>query len=148
MKKLIQISAKLVIILTLIVSSLFVYGCSKEEKQNNHEVILYKNSEEVIINSSDISDQATYLNYQVEDYIVQMFAVKASDGSIRTAFNTCGACNPDINSYFIQNGEYFECQTCGNKFHIDEIGLERSFGCAPISILEDEKDSIGKDLII
>lgn len=132
-----------VVVLLLLVTSLFSFtGCANKNEESdelNHKFITVANGKDVVITESEITSTATYYNYEVDGYIIQIFAVKASDGTIRVVFNTCGACNPSPNSYFIQKGEYFECQNCGNKFHIDEIGLTKTFGCSPIVILDEDK---------
>lgn len=80
----------------------------------------------------------TLVNYSIDDTIIQFMVVRGTDGKIRIAFNTCQACNPSPNAYFIQKGSYIECQNCGNRFHIDRIGVE-SGGCNPATIEEMEE---------
>lgn len=69
---------------------------------------------------------------------LQFVVVRGSDGKVRIAFNTCQACNPSPLAYFVQKGEYLECQNCGNRFHIDKVGLERG-GCNP-ALVEEKED--------
>ena len=64
---------------------------------------------------------------------------------VRIAFNTCQACNPAPNAYFVQVGEYLQCQNCGNKFHIDKIGEEKG-GCNPAPV--EEKEETDNQIII
>ena len=139
----------------LLVISLFgLAGCSSkkveviEEEIVKHTIMTVKQGEDIIINTNDINSNATYYNYEIDGYIIQIFAVKASDGTVRIAFNTCGACNPSPSAYFVQKGEYFECQNCGNKFKIDEIGLTNRPGCFPIGILDDNKNIDGDNITI
>lgn len=47
--------------------------------------------------------------------------------------------------YFIQEGDYLVCQTCGNKFHIDEVG-DSSGGCNPTPV-EEKEEKDGKIII-
>jgi len=130
---------------------LLIVGCANNSLTNDiseHIIKHVNHGENVAINTDEITDNAMYYNYEVDDTIIQIFAFKASDGTIRTAFNTCGACNPSPNAYFIQKGDYFECQNCGNRFHRDEVGLTKTFGCSPISILDEDKTIDGKNIII
>jgi uncharacterized membrane protein len=129
-------------------------GCTNNSKSSSidskdkHTIMTIKQGEDIIINSDDITSSATYYNYEIDGYIIQIFAVKATDGTVRIVFNTCGVCNPSPNSYFIQEGDYFECQNCGNKFHIDQIGLKATLGCSPIAILDENKNIDGKNIVI
>ena len=110
-----------------------------------HEIIKVKNGENVVINSQDIDGYATYFNYEIDENTIQLFVVKGTDNKIRTLINTCNACNPAENSFFVQENDHFIYQTCGNKFHVDEIGLTKAIGCSPIAILDEDKiDKDGK----
>ncbi len=144
---------KVTLILFLLAISLFsLTGCndnqSNDESIAKHTIITIKQGENIVINSYDITSSATYYNYEIDGYIVQVFAVKATDGTVRIAFNTCGACNPSPNAYFVQKGDYFECQNCGNRFHRDDVGLEKTLGCSPIAILDENKTVDGKNIVI
>ena len=95
----------------------------------------------IIIDTKDITSVATFVNYKVDDIdrtIIQFIVVRGTDGKVRIAFNTCQACNPSPNAYFVQIGDYFECQNCGNNFHIDKIGEEKG-GCNPAPVEEKEE---------
>ncbi|MDD2378136.1 MAG: Fe-S-containing protein [Bacilli bacterium] len=39
------------------------------------------------------------------------------------------------------------CQNCGNRYHIDKLGLERG-GCNPIPISGSEREDSGGNIII
>lgn len=71
----------------------------------------------------------------MDDVTIQFILVRGSDGVVRIAFNTCQVCNPSPNAYFVQKGDYFECQNCGAKFHIDDLGII-SGGCNPTPVIE------------
>ena len=45
---------------------------------------------------------------------MEIVAVKALDGSIRTAFNTCQVCYNSGRGYYQQEGNELVCQNCGN----------------------------------
>lgn len=92
----------------------------------------------IIIDTSNISNKATFYTYNVNGINIKLFAVKASDGTIRTAFNTCQVCNPSPKAYFKQVGTNFICQNCNNSFKTDDIGKE-SGGCNPIPITNDDR---------
>ncbi|MCD8020418.1 MAG: Fe-S-containing protein [Clostridiales bacterium] len=90
---------------------------------------------EIIV--EDISTQASYYDTEIDGINVEIFAVLASDGTVRLAMNTCQVCNGSPYAYFEQDGNDFVCQNCGNHFSSDEIGLT-SGGCNPVPITEDD----------
>lgn len=92
----------------------------------------------IVIDTTDIGSRAIFYNYNADGTTIRLFAVKASDGTIRMAFNTCQVCNPSPKAYFVQNGKNFICQNCKNSFATDNIGKERG-GCNPIPITTDER---------
>ena len=92
----------------------------------------------IVIDTTNIGSKATFYNYNADGTTIRLFAVKASDGTIRMAFNTCQVCNPSPKAYFVQNGKNFICQNCKNSFATDNIGKERG-GCNPIPITTDER---------
>ena len=92
----------------------------------------------IVIDTTNIGSKATFYNYNADGTTIRLFAVKASDGTIRMAFNTCQVCNPSPKAYFVQNGKNFIRQNCKNSFATDNIGKERG-GCNPIPITTDER---------
>ncbi len=92
----------------------------------------------VVIDTTNISKIATFYTYTIDDVEIEFFAVKASDGTIRMAFNTCQVCSPSPKAYFKQSGTNFICQNCKNSFATDNIGVEKG-GCNPIPITEDDR---------
>lgn len=113
---------------------------SEKHKTTDYSINTIAAGKDIIIEKNAIDGQAKYYNYVTEDGVtIQLFAVKGTDDKIRILFNTCGACNPSPTSYFVQEGDYFVCQTCGNRFHVDDIGLEKAIGCAPMAILDEDK---------
>jgi len=63
---------------------------------------------------------------------IKFFAVKASDGSIKTAFDACDVCYSNHKGYR-QEGNSMICNNCGNKYPISGLGTEnlRGGGCWP-----------------
>ena len=45
-------------------------------------------SENIVIDTTNIGSKATFYNYNSDGTTIRLFAVKASDGTIRMAFNT------------------------------------------------------------
>lgn len=99
---------------------------------------------DIVIQSADIASDASFFDYDANGITVQVFAVQASDGTVRLALNTCQVCNGSPYAYFQQDGDWFICQNCGNRFASDEIGIV-SGGCRPVPITEDiygEQDGV------
>lgn len=61
---------------------------------------------------------------------IAFFAVKASDGSIKTAFDACDACYRDKKGYE-QMGDKMNCKNCNMKFAIGRLGPNATGGCNP-----------------
>ena len=140
---------KLLLIFIFITSIFSLTACSnkgdKEETKNKFITVEANNEGKIVIDTKDITKTATFVNYEVDNVIIQFIVVRGTDGAVRIAFNTCQACNPSPNAYFVQKGEYLECQNCKNKFHIDKIGEEIG-GCNPAPV--SEKEEIDNQIII
>ena len=57
---------------------------------------------------------------------IKYFAVKASDGSIKTAFDACDVCGGTKG--YRQEGNDMVCNNCGRHFNIDFLGEKNVFG--------------------
>jgi len=80
------------------------------------------------ISLDKISREATFYN----EGNIKYFAVMASDGSIKTAFDACDVCFSQHKGYR-QEGAYMVCNNCGNKYPINGLGTEnkKGGGCWP-----------------
>jgi uncharacterized membrane protein len=74
----------------------------------------------------------------VEGTRLEVIAVKAPDGTIRTAFNTCQVCYGSGRGFYKQQGTVLVCQNCGNRFRMSQVEL-RSGGCNPVPIAASNK---------
>lgn len=83
---------------------------------------------DVIIPLSEISDQAKFYEYKRIKY----FVLKASDGSVKTAFDACDVCYGSKKGYS-QQGNVMVCNNCGNRYPISGLGTKnlRGGGCWP-----------------
>jgi hypothetical protein len=102
---------------------------------------------DVVINLADITDKASFYEYDANGTTMGLFAVKASDGTIRTALNTCQVCNGSPYAYFEQQGNSVQCQNCGNQFSLDMIGQERG-GCNPVPITDGDAATTDTQIVI
>lgn len=70
--------------------------------------------------------------YKIEDSgkEITFFAVMASDGSYRTAFDACDSCFRAKKGYE-QQGDKLNCNNCNQKFAINRLGPNATGGCNP-----------------
>jgi uncharacterized membrane protein len=61
---------------------------------------------------------------------ITFFAVKAADGSFKTAFDACDACFKSRKGYE-QQGDKMNCKNCNQKFAINRLGPNATGGCNP-----------------
>lgn len=61
---------------------------------------------------------------------IAFFAVKAADGSYKTAFDACDACYKSKKGYE-QAGDKMNCTNCNQKFAISRLGPNATGGCNP-----------------
>lgn len=94
----------------------------------------------ISIKKTELSKDATFVNYKVGDVTVQLIAVIADDNTYRISFNTCQSCNPSPKAYFVQKGKKLICQNCGNQFIMNDVG-SASYGCNPARIPFKENSS-------
>lgn len=92
--------------------------------------------EDLVIQAGDIGASASYFDFDADGTTVQVFAVRASDDTVRLALNTCQVCSGSPYAYFEQSGDAFICQNCGNRFASTDVGRV-SGGCNPVPITED-----------
>ncbi len=99
----------------------------------------------IVIKKKDITMKAKFYSYVLDGRNMEVFAVKASDGTIRTALNTCQVCYSSGRGYYVQEGAVFVCQNCGNRFRLDQIELVKG-GCNPIPIPKKDKTDLGDSI--
>ena len=90
---------------------------------------------------AELSEQIKIYSFTVDGLNMEVLAAKDSDGTVRTAFNTCQVCNGSRKAYFVEQGDKVVCQNCGNAFGRENVGV-LSGGCNPYPIFpEDREDS-------
>ncbi len=104
-------------------------------------------SGEIKIVKSDITGTVKFYPYKAGKTKMEVLAVKASDGTIRTAFNTCQVCFNSGKGYYKQEGDELVCQNCGNRFKLDQIEVIKG-GCNPVPIMEENKTDDGANIVI
>jgi uncharacterized membrane protein len=85
---------------------------------------------------------AHFFAYTSGSKTVTFFVMKSMDGTIRTAYDACMACNHAKLGYR-QEGDLVACNNCGMGFKPEDIGKETG-GCNPIPV---NKSLDGKMLV-
>ncbi len=138
---------KIGIISLVITVLLSVSGCISNDNEIGNNVVKEQSIDEVVIIKSEITSSAQFYPILVNGIEMEVMAVRASDGTIRTAFNACVVCGSSGRGYYVQEGDEFICQNCGNRYKIDQIETERG-GCNPAPIMGDEKIETEDTIII
>jgi uncharacterized membrane protein len=113
--------------------TLFLAACSGNEAGGAAEAII---DADVVIAKSDISATARFIPVEVDGTKLEIIAVSAPDGTIRTAFNTCQVCYDSGKGYYKQDGDALVCQNCGNRFKMSRVEVE-SGGCNPVPLWDE-----------
>lgn len=93
---------------------------------------------DIHIPAGDITETAKFFPAEINGTKLEVLAVKAPDGSIRTAFNTCQVCYSSGKGYYVQEGDVLVCQNCGNRFSMDQVEIVKG-GCNPVPITDEYK---------
>ncbi|MDR3086234.1 MAG: DUF2318 domain-containing protein [Christensenellaceae bacterium] len=128
--------------------ALLLAGCAgggASSGQKEAQAIL--EGESLRIPLKEIGETASFYPVEVDGTAMEVLAVKASDGSIRTAFNTCEVCFDSGRGYYKQEGGDLVCQNCGNRFSMDQIE-QQSRGCNPWPILAGDKTATEEEILI
>lgn len=176
-KRLINNYRKLIFIGIALISVLAMAGCSSSGKEStastNNEASTSSNSSKssdssssnkesksadtkattadivtgIEINKADISDKAKFYPYESNGIKMEVLALKAKDGTIRTALNTCQVCYSSGKGYYVQEGDELVCQNCGNRFASNMVGKSKG-GCNPVPISDASKVDDGAKITI
>jgi uncharacterized membrane protein len=93
---------------------------------------------DIVIPIKEIGTTAKFYPAIIDGTRLEVFAVKAPDATIRTAFNTCQVCYSSGRGYYKQIGSVMVCQNCGNRFPLHRIEVQ-SGGCNPVPIFPANK---------
>ena len=102
---------------------------------------------DLIIKKSEVTEKVKFYGYEDGDTYMEVIAVKATDGTVRTALNTCQVCFDSGRGYYVQQGDTVVCQNCGNIFKIDDIQVIKG-GCNPVPIMEEDKIEDAENITI
>lgn len=102
---------------------------------------------DLVIPLSSVTEKASFYDYNVNGTKLQVIAIKAPDGTIRTAFNTCQVCYSSGKGYYVQQGDSLVCQNCGNRFKANQVEVSKG-GCNPVPIFDQDKSVDGSNITI
>lgn len=104
--------------------SVFAFSLSKYEKVTvNNGVISVS-----VVKLAD--GKAHFYKFVDGGKEITFFAVKSTDGSIKTAFDACDACYKSKKGYE-QLDDKMNCKNCNQKFAINRLGPNATGGCNP-----------------
>ena len=119
----------------ILAALLLLSGCGRQETAADPV------DTDLVIPVSELSGTIRIYPVTVDGLQMEVLAAKDSDGTVRTAFNTCQVCNGSRKAYFAEEGDHVVCQNCGNSFGREDVGV-LSGGCNPYPIFaEDRQDS-------
>ena len=95
--------------------------------------------ENIEISVDSFSPTASLYDYDAEGVTVELMALRDTTGQVRLALNTCQVCAGSPYAYFIQDGDSFICQNCGNVFPLEVVGVDavNENGCNPVPVTGD-----------
>ncbi|MDR1559131.1 MAG: DUF2318 domain-containing protein [Clostridiales bacterium] len=132
--------------LPIILAALVFTGCAAKPETSAKAARLDSGSD-LVIQVKDVTEKAVFYPMDIDGTELEVFAVKAADGTIRTAFNTCQVCYDSGRGYYKQDGDVFVCQNCGNRFETNQIEAIRG-GCNPWPILPENKAETNETITI
>ncbi|MDR0551473.1 MAG: DUF2318 domain-containing protein [Spirochaetaceae bacterium] len=133
-----NINSKILIAAALIMGSAFGQPSVFAQSGQQNVVKPAVADRDVVIQISDITENAVFYPVDIEGTRLEVLAVKAPDGTIRTAFNTCQVCYGSGRGFYKQQGTVLVCQNCGNRFRMSQVEV-RSGGCNPVPIFPQYK---------
>ena len=140
-KKILPVVAIAVVLVCTAV--VFIMNGNKSDKQQTEgnpgdTSTVIAQGESLVIPVSEITDEASFYPITVDGEEMEVFAVRATDGTIRTAFNTCQSCyTSGAGFYSFEDGELV-CNNCGFHFSPDQVEVT-SGGCNPWPIFNENK---------
>jgi uncharacterized membrane protein len=102
---------------------------------------------DLVIQISEVTENAIFYPVDIDGTRLEVLAVKAPDGTIRIAFNTCQVCYGSGRGFYKQEGTVLVCQNCGNRYRMGQVGM-RSGGCNPVPIFPQNAKITDADITI
>lgn len=133
----------------LALTALTLSGCGTTQKKSSEEVSeVSAVKADLVILVSEVTEYAKFYPITVEGTDMEVFAVRDSEGNIRTAFNTCQSCYTSGNGRYKVEGTDLVCQNCGFHFTADQVGANANGGCSPWAISAEERTDTEETITI
>jgi len=101
----------------------------------------------LVIQIADLTENALFYPVNIDGVNMEVLAVKAPDGTIRTAFNACHVCHNSGRGYFVQEGMVLVCQNCGRRYRMSQLERQAG-GCNPEPIFPANKTVTDSEITI
>lgn len=145
--KKLMITAAALLILVAAVYFVFPKNAGSSNTNSKPNEIKTVKDADIVIPVNSVSEQAAFYPAEMNGTKLEVIAVKAPDGTVRTAFNTCQVCYSSGKGYYEQEGDELICQNCGNRFGMDDVEVTRG-GCNPVPITEEYKTVDAENITI
>lgn len=122
-------------------------GKSDDDGANAAAVQMISAGEALRIDAAEVGASASFYPVEVDGTEMEIMAVRASDGTIRTAFNTCQSCFASGAGYYVQEDTDLVCQNCGFHFTPDQVEIQAG-GCNPWPIFPENKTTTADSIEI
>ena len=99
------------------------------------------------IPKKEITSTAKFYQYKLDGVLIEVLALRAPDGTVRTALNTCQVCYSSGRGYYVQQGDVLVCQNCRNRFKASQVELIKG-GCNPVPITAELKTETADTITI
>jgi hypothetical protein len=76
---------------------------------------------DLVIQVAEVTENAVFYPVDIGGTRIEVLAVRAPNGTIRTAFNTCQVCYGSGRGFYKQQGTVLVCQNCGNRFRMSQV---------------------------
>jgi uncharacterized membrane protein len=135
---------KIIMILTGLTVFVTGFGFAQDALNQRKPVIADR---DLVIQIADITENALFFPVDIDGTRIEVLAVKAPDGTIRTAFNTCQVCYNSGRGYFEQVNTVLVCQNCGRRYRMNQVERQAG-GCNPVPIFLANKTVTDSTIVI
>ena len=134
---------------TVLVMAIFVLcgvsGFAQNTELNRRKPLIA--DQDLVIQIADITGNALFYPIDIDGMRMEVLAVRAPDGTIRTAFNTCQVCYNSGRGFFVQENTVLVCQNCGRRYRMNQVERQAG-GCNPVPIFPANKTVSGSTITI
>ena len=117
-----------------------------ETFSQNDDVWLTDAQGNLIIHTDRVTHEPVFIPLMVNGNRMEILAIRAMDGNVRVAFNTCQVCSGAPSAYFDPQEGGVVCRNCGNFFLAEQVG-SAAHGCNPLAVPGVEATASG-DIVI